>query len=286
MTLDSKKYCRQKGAVWVEFLVASSTLLIGLFILIPTLAKYMDIRHKTEQAAQYSIWERSVWYNAIDNDGASRKSEVALIKDAKQRVLADGDALVYSGQSSDPIKIDSFHNFIDSKFGTPKYTSLLGKRGEVAEKSMIGGLIKDNQNQPGKDVFDTALTISTAGLQTKVKNVINQKGYYQNNVKLAVKQPSWFPEFTQDSITMTTGKALLVDGWGGGGSEHNKKQVNKLQPRLFTDNPFAKPMLETYKKAFSLAPRIANDLKKLDFDHVDSSQLLNPDKQLGDFYTQ
>lgn len=61
-------------------LLALSPFLAG----IPLLGKQLDVKHKTYDAARYSVWERTVWRS----DGASnRKSEEDITLEARDRAL-------------------------------------------------------------------------------------------------------------------------------------------------------------------------------------------------------
>ena len=46
----------------VEALIASALVLVPLFLAVPVIAKYLDIRSHVVQAARYAAWERSVWF--------------------------------------------------------------------------------------------------------------------------------------------------------------------------------------------------------------------------------
>ena len=59
----------QRGQAMVETLIAASLVLVPLFLAIPVLAKYLDIRSHLVQAARYTAWERTVWFG-----GASAKT--------------------------------------------------------------------------------------------------------------------------------------------------------------------------------------------------------------------
>lgn len=73
------------GNATVETLVALlalSPFLVG----IPLLGKQLDIKHKTYDAARYSVWERAVWRS----DGTSnRKSEADITLEARDRAIGD-----------------------------------------------------------------------------------------------------------------------------------------------------------------------------------------------------
>ena len=48
-----------RGQAMTELTVASAWILVPLFLLIPLLGKYIDLRHTAIQAARYATWERS-----------------------------------------------------------------------------------------------------------------------------------------------------------------------------------------------------------------------------------
>jgi len=296
---------RQKGVVWVEFLVVSSTILISLFILIPVLAKYMDIRHKTEQSAQYVVWESSVWHNGRGKTGA--KSDVRLLGEAQQRILADGDTLVYTGQENNNLKVDSLHYFVDSKSGSQNYTTLIGARGSSARNAMTIGVYSEaDQPEIGKIKTAVDAVSKTAalakivqyggGLEEKVmyatgvatldgSKVMNEKGYYiVDNLSLEVKSPSWMSAFSSgaDTMKMTTSKSLLVDGWGAGGRDDVKEEVNKLQP--------ARPVMRLASKAYQYIftnpivsiLNLSEDLDMMDYDESGNDFYINSDELLDE----
>jgi hypothetical protein len=53
---------RQTGQAMTELQIAAAFVLVPLFLCIPLLAKYIDMRHATIQAARYEAWEYTVWY--------------------------------------------------------------------------------------------------------------------------------------------------------------------------------------------------------------------------------
>lgn len=58
----------QRGQAMTEFVISATYVLIPLFIAIPMLAKYIDIKHASIQAARYEAWEYTVWYDDANND--------------------------------------------------------------------------------------------------------------------------------------------------------------------------------------------------------------------------
>lgn len=71
----------QRGQAMIEALIASALVLVPLFLAIPVIAKYMDIRSTTVQAARYAAWERTVWFGG---DAAITMGQDTLISSSNQ----------------------------------------------------------------------------------------------------------------------------------------------------------------------------------------------------------
>jgi hypothetical protein len=85
----SQPVCLQRGTAITEVIVgllALSPFLIG----IPLLGKQLDIKHKSMDAARYSVWERTVWRSS----GTNRKEPTDITLEARDRVLGDARAKV------------------------------------------------------------------------------------------------------------------------------------------------------------------------------------------------
>lgn len=57
-----KRLSKTSGQAMVELLIVASFVLIPLFLAIPLLGKYLDVRSNAVQGARYAAWERTVWY--------------------------------------------------------------------------------------------------------------------------------------------------------------------------------------------------------------------------------
>jgi len=53
---------RCPGQAMTETVITASTVLVPIFLLIPLIGKYIDIKQTTIQAARYEAWEYTVWY--------------------------------------------------------------------------------------------------------------------------------------------------------------------------------------------------------------------------------
>lgn len=92
---------------------AMAETIVGLLALapfiagVPLLGKQLDVKHKTFDAARYSIWERTVWRN---DAGRNRKSDAEIMLETRDRTLGDPrsgmlavSALQTQGVSENPL---------------------------------------------------------------------------------------------------------------------------------------------------------------------------------------
>jgi len=49
-----------------EFTIAAAFVLVPLFLMLPLLGKFMDMKASSIQAARYAAWERTAWYGNSD----------------------------------------------------------------------------------------------------------------------------------------------------------------------------------------------------------------------------
>lgn len=88
-----RKY--QRGQAITEFNVTAAFLLVPLFIMIPILGKYIDMKHASVQAARYMAWERTVWFEEApaytltgDTKMAHVKSQATLQQETRVRFFS------------------------------------------------------------------------------------------------------------------------------------------------------------------------------------------------------
>ena len=85
---------RHRGTAITEVIVAMLALapfLIG----IPLLGKQLDVKHKTMDAARYTVWERTVWRNS----GSNRKASADIGLEARDRSLGDPRAAILAAET-------------------------------------------------------------------------------------------------------------------------------------------------------------------------------------------
>src|SRR5690606_24618203 len=62
---------KMRGQAMTEFVVSAAFVLVPLFIIIPILGKYVDMKHMAVQAARYEAWEYTVNYQDIEDEQPS-----------------------------------------------------------------------------------------------------------------------------------------------------------------------------------------------------------------------
>ena len=282
----------QKGVVWVEFLVASSAVLLTLFFLIPMLAKYIDIRHSTESAARYSSWERTVWHGTVGtyNTAGRQKTWQEIENEAHYRVLSDGDSLIFSSQSDESelsnVKTDPLHYF--KNFASSSYEKLVSESAGAGAVNKYVSLVENEDVLPGYDALNTGFeAFETLYLNGKVP--AEREGYYTDTVGIGVKVPSWinaFDVFQNGRMGFSASNSILVDGWEAGGKADNRKKVRDMKAKGVETG--LKATIAALKVGYFIYYPFAKEPWMIDPEHVDVDQLLegeNPDtsSQLGRF---
>ena len=79
---------RGSGQALVEFLIAATLVLIPMFLIVPLLGKYMDLKATAIQAARYAAWERTVFFNGTDWPAAD-KDDLKIQREIQQRFFSD-----------------------------------------------------------------------------------------------------------------------------------------------------------------------------------------------------
>lgn len=79
-----------RGHSLVEF-IALGVIMVPLFLSIPLLGKYLDVKHKNIEASRYVVWERAVWSDESGswNDGSNEKhkSDAQIRTEIEHRIF-------------------------------------------------------------------------------------------------------------------------------------------------------------------------------------------------------
>ena len=127
---------RQNGSAATEFVI-SLTVFVPLFLSIPLLGKYADIKHKNIEASRYAVWERTIWSDegASWNDDEESKSDEQIHLEMDRRLF------------SHPLQ--SMHhtdNTVNPLWANHKGESLLANVGEGDQRQQASEATLDEYN--------------------------------------------------------------------------------------------------------------------------------------------
>lgn len=164
-----------------EFLVAC-LVLIPLFLAIPLLGKYMDIRHSAIQGSRYLAWERTVWT-------PERKDNMTLQSELRQRLFTTpGTALRVQDGKALPDHFNPLWKDIGGRPMLANYNDVEG-RTETGHGETTPGLIYNSVVQTLVDTFGEVMsTLETIGGVRPAQFEINVKGMYSGQIGVAVAE--------------------------------------------------------------------------------------------------
>ncbi|MCP3852282.1 MAG: hypothetical protein GY694_18900 [Gammaproteobacteria bacterium] len=259
LQLNKKKI--QTGQAMVEFIITASFILIPLFLMVPLLAKYIDIQHSTIQAARYEVWEYTAWFSQSSDVSTSfnvasvieaTKSTTEVQNESRQRFfsntnleLSDGDKYGWESEDENPFWNDyqmtsMFEDTVDGSLqyseDTPDLTSALFGFG------IVNTLIDVVEGIPA-----FLISVLSAGTLEPGFTALNSGGYNKSTVQVSViNAPDYTdmngssePLFGQDlDLAFRAQAAVLSDGWNAGGGEHAKTEEEGLVPTILLRKPF------------------------------------------------
>lgn len=71
-----QKFRSASGQAMTEFVISVGFIFMGLFVLIPTFGKMMDLKYNNLMASRYIAWERTVWLDSVDGDDDNQEDFV------------------------------------------------------------------------------------------------------------------------------------------------------------------------------------------------------------------
>ncbi|MEZ0232397.1 MAG: hypothetical protein ACAH12_06130 [Methylophilaceae bacterium] len=234
-TARPRRLRNQSGQAMTEFVIGTMLFLLPLFLILPMLGKYADVKAATAQSARYVAWERTVWFGG---DAASvtwpgnYKKDVKISNEAHTRVVEFGRTL----------KSDTTAN------GTSGFTqsgaralwrnrdgsSMLRNYDDVATAPIT------NSNSPDSaavvlDYITDVTSILGFDLETK--------GLYAGKVSISVASlaisqglGSKTESFNPGTLTFSDTNVILANGWSANGSGHVKSMTAGVAPLGLLDS--------------------------------------------------
>lgn len=288
-----RKFGHQCGQAMVEALIAAALVLVPLFLAIPLLAKYMDIKAYTVQSARYAAWERTVWFGGdaaaamgigsgatLSNKwDANEKSDESIRFEIGKRLLSDTGTAAFSST-------DSTEAPVRALWRDRRNTPLLQAYGN----NSVGF---DNDKSPG--LINDILT-PVVGITSVVSNfTLDTKAQYTSKVGITVQPvafntdkgmggcPTCTPDFIVASgtpMSFADKNVLVANGWSANGPGSlaqygtNPEQITVYnQIRGLTPTSFLKPANGVFKDVLDVLQSIAlvffPELSTLDLGRID-----------------
>jgi hypothetical protein len=222
----------------VELVIVAAFVLLPLFLAMPLLGKYIDIRTAAVDAARYAAWERTVWYDGSSATTwglksnawlANTKSDAQLRNELRVRLLSNSkDAFMTSDGGA-----------TDFKGGSRDLWQTHERQPMLATYDDAGNSMS-NGNAPGfatdllgpviavADMVGSTFTLDTQGAYSATVNLtIRNTDLDRFQVEGAASLPTQFV-FSESNV-------ILANGWNAGGPDSSvytsvMSQTNGLTP--------------------------------------------------------
>lgn len=225
------------GQALVEFLIAATLVLIPMFLVVPLLGKYMDLKATAIQAARYAAWERTVWFGHADWS-AAEKTDQRIQREIQQRFFSDtatvklqstdGGATGWGGTGPKPLWTD--------RAGNPMLVTYDSNVTQANVRGETPGLIND--------IVDPIVSaISFVGGILGAAFVLDMDSLYTSSVNVQTVQTRPIGQVlgtmpglqTYQGVTplFSEKNVLIANGWSAKGASHVKTQTEGLTPTSF-----------------------------------------------------
>jgi hypothetical protein len=255
---------KQEGQAMVEFLIAATLVLIPLFLTVPLLGKYMDLKATSIQAARYAAWERTVWFGHADWT-AAEKADLMIQREIQQRFFSDtatvklqstdGNATGWGGTGPKPLWRD--------RAGNPMLVAY--------DSNVTQGVAKDDTPGLINDILDPVVSaISFVGGILGAAFVLDMDSQYTASVNVQTVQTRPIKQVlhtTADTGAVTPlfseKNVLIANGWSANGAAQVKAQTEGLTPTSFLQrSPISDVLTVIQYLAYVFAPELnPNHLK-------------------------
>ncbi len=246
------------GQAMSEFVIMTSGVLLILFLVVPALAKLLDISFQTQEMARYVAWERTVWFDNGDQPGETTEPgyDIAIRSDADISGSAQKRLLTFT-KTPQPLS--------PSDISGPSAGELHALwRWSNGQQMLSGGGLDSNSLNPEETpsfAYDVLGAYNTGmGMLMKPLTMLKiQKdddflqvahpvdNYFTPEVSVSVnlgnsgleaKGGRGFlgPEYLPGGLTMHARSAVLADGWNAQGDHHFQERVDDFAIGTMMDN--------------------------------------------------
>lgn len=277
---------RQNGQAATEFLIASAFIMVPIFLIVPLLGKYIDIKHATIQRARYEAWEYTAWFGKKGDIPAGIKSDQSAGIKSAATVSQEGEQLFFSEyiSGSTPLWTDHRGDLLTTPANLNSSMTISSPTPDLT-KGVLGTLIKfvDLAFEFLGDVF------SLLGVDNAKFDAINENGYFRSEISLTVTPlgeiipaETWKTSTNEQTANLQfyASAAVLTNGWNAGGSDHAASETRGIVPTTLLDNPVLNGATDIAKKIFPDFPD--PEWGKVDPDAIPREHLNPPETVTND----
>lgn len=261
---------QQHGQAMTEFNIVAAFVLVPVFILIPLVGKYIDIKHASVQSARYMAWERTVWYeqNTIPRDSTPPvKSAEVIRNEAQNRVFGQATSSIDSRLDRTALSDSNLNLLWTDNAGQPL----------VDAGNVNTDYSQENTDTPsivyaGFETFTTSIDTIPNKLasylpfdvpSSDITSKFNYDGLYETDVKVAINNITGLETFDSINLVMTNNRAaILTETW----EAQDQDQFSEWSEDFVAANAlglkhFVSPTQQFYGETLSVAgtPEIARD---------------------------
>ncbi|MDB5764482.1 MAG: hypothetical protein JWQ21_3477 [Herminiimonas sp.] len=224
-------FARIRGQAMVELLIVAALVLVPLFLAIPLLGKYLDMRAAAVQTSRYAAWERTVWFGGAAASGlgwispenywqANAKTDEQIRNELGVRQLSETGA-ADSFSSSDRDAVD-FKGSTKTLWQDRRAQPLLANYDDDIKTSVNNGDAPGTLNLILTPIADLAATLGPFRLE--------MKGKYGATVTIKVKDIDYDHFLAKTSTSdFSETNILLANGWSADGPDDKDKTSVKQQ---------------------------------------------------------
>ena len=212
----------QRGQALAEFTIAAAFFLIPLFLMIPLLGKFMDMKATTIQAARYAAWERTAWYGSSDWV-VGQKSDTEIQSEVQQRFFAHAPTSPLTSTDRTLSSAVDGKELWHDQAGAPMLSTYSAGAGRTQTPGTMDAFLSGVQKIV--DVIDTVLG-------TKFK--LDMQSLYTSTVELNTANTAAISRVTNAAASGFTApnfvmsQVLVANGWSANGPDFVKAQTEGL----------------------------------------------------------
>lgn len=245
----------QRGQAMVELVIVAVFVLLPLFLAMPLIGKYLDVRTAAAESARYAAWERTVWY------GGAAASSIGITIPATMLTPSftfGGNSWQANAKADDEIRNEIAVRLLSNTRNADAFKS--GDKGAAGFTNGSRDLWRTRDGSPMlasyDDVTDSIDNADAPGLLNKVVKpvgilaaafgpfTLETGAQYEAKVSITLRHHD-LQRFLDaapaaNPLTFTETNVILANGWGAGGADSSSytsvmSQVKGLTPTSLFD---------------------------------------------------